>query len=775
MTSDQILPSRADRGNVRPSQPVRLPTRCASIFATVLSAALLSACGGGGGDDLASQTVSYTDSGTSLAKTTVVTPRPATPAVLTPVTANTPTAIVAGATITDFEIQNLGAAQTNVPFTFGQVIAAGQMAKTEGLAARLSNGTLMRLQTDIKATHADGSVRHLVVSGILPSLAAGQIEKIELVKSTPAEKSAVTLQDLAASGLTSDVQVTYEGVQYSASLATALAAPKPVSWLSGAVVNEWIVSAPLMSAAGVAHPRFTASFAVRWYPALKQARVDAIVENTMTFKASHNMKYDVNVNVAGRSIYAKDGLMHMHHTRWHQSAWWDGARTPAIHVRPNVAYLIASKAVSNYDQSIKPTEAMLATMGNQLTADNTGPMKIGLVVPAMGGTGGRPDLGPLPMWSVSYLLSLDMRARNAMMAVADGSGSWSIHMRDEKTGFPLRVDNDAYKNTSTHMNLANKGPLPVPRCANNDKKLCGSPYTQDTAHQPSMAYLPYLLTGDYYYLEELLFWAASNPLETDPSNSGYGQGLVRWQQVRGQAWSLRTLGHAAYITPDAHTLKDYFVKQLDNNLKFYHATYVTGNPNQLGVYDGSGTGSFKVAASAPWQDDFLTWSFGYLVELGFDKALPILQWKAKYPVGRMTTPGFCWIQASAYHMEFRPSATAPLFSDLATMHQSNFGGDTILNESKKLKHPKGLKYIDQPCASKEQSDWLRAASNGHWSPGRMSGFSDSTMGYPSNMQPALAVAANSGIANASQAWTVFSGRADKPDYNKGPQWDIVPR
>ncbi|RNF27893.1 hypothetical protein NM04_26085, partial [Massilia aurea] len=78
------------------------------------------------------------------------------------------------------------------------------------------------------------------------------------------------------------------------------------------------------------------------------------------------------------------------------------------------------------------------------------------------------------------------------------------------------------------------------------------------------------------------------------------------------AWSLRTLGHAAYITPDAHTLKDYFVKQLDNNLKFYHATYVTGNPNQLGVYDGSGSGSFKVAASAPWQDDFLTWSFGYL-------------------------------------------------------------------------------------------------------------------------------------------------------------------
>ena len=34
----------------------------------------------------------------------------------------------------------------------------------------------------------------------------------------------------------------------------------------------------------------------------------------------------------------------------------------------------------------------------------------------------------------------------------------------------------------------------------------------------------------------------------DQSLSGIdGEGLVRWMQVRGQAWSLRTLGHAAYI------------------------------------------------------------------------------------------------------------------------------------------------------------------------------------------------------------------------------------
>ena len=775
MNTEQMTPSRAVRGSLNFPHTVQ---RRVSMLATVLSAALLSACGGGGGDDVAAAAVSGTMDGTSLAKTTTgFVPRPTTPTVLTPVPTNTPATIVAGATVTDFEIENQGLAQTNVPFTFGQIVAQGQMAPTEGLAARLPDGTLVRLQADVKATHADGSVRHVIVSGVLPNLAVGQIAKIQLVKTSASEKSALTLQDLAASGLTSDIVLTHEGVQYTASLAGALASPKPVQWLSGPVVNEWIVSTPLKNAAGVEHPLLTASFAVRWYAGLsKQARVDVIVENTKTFKAgARNQRYDVNVNVAGRSIFAKSQMAHYHHSRWHQSGWWDGSRAPSIHVRPNTAYLIASKAISNYDQSIKVNENSLANMGNQITAANTGPMTIGPVVAYMATTGGRGDIGPLPSWTVSYLLSMDMRARNAMMAAADGSGTWSIHMRDEKTGFPLRVDNDAYKNLSTHMNLAHKGPLPVPRCADNNKGLCSTPNTDDTAHQPSLAYLPYLLTGDYYYLEELQFWAASNPLGTDPANSGNGKGLVRWQQVRGQAWSLRTLGHAAYITPDAHTLKDYFVKQVDNNLDFYHATYVVGNPNQLGVYDGSGTGAFAVSASAPWQDDFLTWSFGYLAELGFSKAKPILEWKAKYPVGRMTTPGYCWIQASAYFMEFRPGPKQPLFTDLATMHQFNFGGDSISNESKKLTHPNGLKYIDQPCASQAQSDWMRAATKGHWAPGRMSGFSDSPLGYPANMQPALAVAAASGVANAAQAWTVFTGRADKQDYGRGPQWGIIPR
>jgi hypothetical protein len=516
---------------------------------------------------------------------------------------------------------------------------------------------------------------------------------------------------------------------------------------------------------------------VRWYSGLaKQARVDVVVENTKTFVPGGKLTYDVDVEVGGRSVYAKSALTHYHHARWHQAGWWDAARVPVMDVKLNGAYMMATKAVSNYDSRVVPTNNELNNIAGRITAENTGPMTIGPIVAYMPTAGGRGDIGPLPTWSAMYLLSMDKRARNAMMAAADGSGSWSIHYRDEKTGYPVRTDNEANKNITTHWNLRESGPLPVPRYVNNNGALGDTPFEADTAHQPSLAYLPYLVTGEYYYLEELQFWASSNPLGTSPGNHGDGKGLVRWQQLRGQAWSLRTLGHSAYITPDDHPLKAYFTKQLENNLDFYHATYVVGNPNKLGVYDGSGENAFQVDASAPWQDDFLTWSFGYLSDLGFAKATPILQWKAKYSVGRMTAPGYCWIQGAAYGLRFRDSPTTPIYDSFDKLYKANYDGNDYYNDDgRKFTHPKGLKYIDQACNSQAQVDYLTLAHGFQWQKGRMTGYSDSSIGYPSNMQPALAVAVAAGIPNATEAWALLAGRSAPPYYPDAPQWAIVPR
>jgi hypothetical protein len=744
----------------------------ANVIAALSAATLLTACGGG------SPSASTTDGTVSLATvTTGYIPSPVTPAPTAPIS-TTPTApMTVGAVLTDVRLQNTGAAQTNVPFTIGQVFPSGALTTTEGLAAKLSNGTVMPLQVDVKATHADGSVRHAIISGVLPSLAAGQTETVQLAKSNASAKGTVTPQSLLDAGLTGSINITVDGVKYTASLADALKTATPINWLSGNVANEWIVSAPLKDANGAAHPLLTARFDVRWYSGLsKQARVEFVVENDKTFVSNSKYTYDVNLELGGRSVYSKAGLTHYNRARWHQYAWWDAAREPAVNVQLNASYMIASKAVPNYDQSYTPSETNLANLAKSINATNTGPMTIGPVVAYMGTTGGRADIGSLPSWSVMWLLSMDKRARDVMMAAADGSGSWSIHLRDENTDYPVRTDNEKNSQITTHGNLVTRGPLAVPRCVNNDNTLCSSPYAHDTAHQPSLAYLPYMVTGDYYYLEELQFWAASNPLETAPGYNGNGQGLVRWQQLRGQAWSLRTLGQVAYITPDTHPLKSYFTQQVDNNLNYYNTTFVVANPNKLGVYDGSGDNAFSVESSAPWQDDFFTWSFGYLAELGFSKALPILQWKAKYSVGRMTDPGYCWIAGAAYNLTFL-DANKKVFGSFADLYNANFAGNTITfdNVAPTSSIRNGVKFSDLACGSQAQADFLGSLAGFSWKVGTMIGYADSALGYPANMQPALAMAVTAGAENAPKAWEIFMSRANKPDYRTAPQWAIIPR
>jgi hypothetical protein len=673
---------------------------------------------------------------------------------------------MAAKSLPQIKIQNVGGVQTNVPFTLGHAFAPGDLAPTDGLT-----GGALPLQVDVKATHADGSVRHAILSGVLPKLAAGETIALQLAKAVRDTGPAVKFVELSEFPLAA-VSVTVDGISYQAKTTDAgTIAP----WLSGNIVGEWFAPVPLKNADGQEHPLLTSRFGVRYFPDAEAARVEFVIENTNTFgQPAQAFTYDVELQVAGKAVYSQKALRHFHHSRWHQY-FWTGT-TSQIYIQHDTAYLIATKAVANYDQSTPPAEKVLAAMVGSIGAGNTGPMSIGTVNPNMAMAGGRGDIGPLPDWAVNYLLSMDKRAYDVMMANADASGSLSMHYRDETTGYPVRTDNDKNARISLHQNMASTGPLPVPRFATDADG--GSPYNVDLGHMPSLAFLPYLQTGDYYYLEEMQFLSAFYPIGTDPGYNGNGKGLLRWHQVRGQAWGLRSLGEAAAFTPDAHPLKTYFAQQLDNNLSFYAQTYVAGNPNNLGMYDGSGEGSATITGCAPWQDDFLTWSFSHLGELGFDKARPIAEWKAKFPVGRLVGEGFCYVLAAHYAFPFIRDDSGKIYASFKDLYSGNFYRDLIPTDGWELKperKPSGVNWFDLPCGSQAQADFLGAINGYGWERGRMVGYADSVIGYLANMQPAAAAAADLGIPGADKAWALFAARKVQPDYTQNPQWNIIPR
>ncbi|QPI53528.1 hypothetical protein IV454_31140 [Massilia antarctica] len=676
--------------------------------------------------------------------------------------------------------------QYNVPLTFGQVFAPGAFPAASGLVGVYA-GAQLPLQVNIKARHADGSVRHAVITAVLPLMAAGQNGTLALnAAAAPAPAGATGPGSLLASGFDSTVKLTVAGQLYAASAAQLLQSTAYQTWLSGPMVNEWQVSAPFKSAAGVNHPHLSARFAIRSYSGVNgKVRVDVTIENNWAYEPDpKNVTYDAEVLINGKSIYNIAALNHYHHARW-RKVFWPGLE-PAVHIKHDIAYLIASQAVPNYDRSLTIAPAALTAMKASWDAAKPGPMGMAMVDKYMPATGGRPDIGLNHAWGAMYLLSMDERAKEVTVGLSDLSGSWPMHYRDRNTGQPvsiadypyvrdIRISSDSYNRTTGKWE-------DLPACTTVGQ--CATPYTPDTAHHPSFSYLPYLVTGDTYHLDELNFWANWNLINQNPGYRKFATGLVKSHQVRGQAWALRSLTQAAYIAPDDHPMKAYFSKIIDNNVDWYTATFVTANSNQLGFIDNSGFAAVAYpgpggpkTGMAPWQDDFFTASVGQAYELGFTKVKPLLDWKARFPVGRMTAPGYCWVDAAVYALSVRATETSPYFTTFGQAWQATFRGANNTD----LVNSTGKRYIDQPCGSQLQADWRTQLDKDNksnrmpWLAGEMTGYASSAEGFPSNMQPALAMAAGTGIPNARAAWDVFAKRSVKPDYTQRPQFAIVPR
>ncbi|HEY0587534.1 MAG TPA: hypothetical protein VGD52_15460, partial [Pseudoduganella sp.] len=717
------------------------------MLAAIIGCVTLTACGGGGGAPETQLVASPSAPAPTAAPAPVVTAgliqsstvnttqSASGSLLLTPTTVLTSTtAIVAGAQITDVRFENTGAAQTGVPVTFGHAFAVGAVAASDAVVGNLPDGTMVPLQVDVKARHADGSIRHAVISAVLPSLAAAETQTMALVKTTPyAPNTASDPAALLASGFTAAANVTLDGQQYSASADALLKGAKVTTWLAGAIVNEWHVSAPLKSAQGVSHPHLIARFAIRSYNGSKKTRVDLTIENNWAYEdAPQNFVYDAQVLVGGQPVFTKSALTHYHHARWRKVFWW--GQEPQVHVKHNTGYLIATKAVPNYDQSVAFPETTLAAMKTTWTGTKTELMGVGAATQYMPATGAHPDIGLMPSWSATYLLSMDKRAKQVTMGTADLAGSWSAHYRDRNTDRPISVLDYPYMTTlglrTDTMNKVTKQLEAFPICP---KEACVTPHTHDTAHQPSLAYLPYLVSGDYYYLEELQFWTMFNVLSSNPGYREFEKGLVKSNQVRAQAWALRSLGEAAYITPDSDPLKSHFQTFVKNNLDWYNAEY-TNNPsaNKLGIFTHSNATVYNSGTgTAPWMEDFVTSATGFLVDLGFSDAIPLLQWKSKFVIGRMTDPSACWIRGAAYTVKVRASANEPVFDTIGESYRATFASD-----------PANL-----VCGSAEMATFLKLKV------GEMTGYAAVPTGYPSNMQPAVAYVAGLS-AGGLKAWSV---------------------
>jgi hypothetical protein len=179
----------------------------------------------------------------------------------------------------------------------------------------------------------------------------------------------------------------------------------------------------------------------------------------------------------------------------------------------------------------------------------------------------------------------------------------------------------------------------------------GSPMTYDTGHSPAQAYLPFLLTGDPYYLEEVQFQANMDLLMVPPQS--------RYRQTgRYLSWSMRNTLYALAATPenvpDWLLPRSYWQDHLDGYLIWTQEKMAAGDPLHLIASGGSQAAPGKPSGSyfSAWQEEFLTAIFAMAVRMGNADWMDAAIWKLDCTVQRVHSPVWPWPNPTQYNTLF---------------------------------------------------------------------------------------------------------------------------
>lgn len=573
-----------------------------------------------------------------------------------------------------------------VAVTFGQVFKKGDIK--QGVLVSVQNA---QTQADVKRKYGDGSVRFAIISLMIPEL---DRQMAVALSDGVAPQLATPLPVQAADLLKTDFDATValkfpDGAVRSASARKLLeaAGAHARTWLAGPVATEWLLDGTLDDKDGKPDPDLRVQFHVRTYAGAKAVRVAVVVENCLDTWAG-NIGYDVAVALGkeGKLAYEKKGVNHRPLSRWRKDFWWPSA-PPQADVVHDLAYLSASGALPNYDRSVTIPEKTLAAMAAQWArSTETDLMGSGSLTKYMPTTGGRPEIGPYPNWTVQYLLTMDPRAKAIVLGNGDLAGSWPIHVRNARTGRIMTLDErpkfwlDGRGEDKPKWQPDRQAP--PPRRTPDGKS---DPYylSPDVAHMGSFAYVPYLITGDFYYLEEAYFWGSYTLLAQWSVPRQNGKGIMS-DQIRGNAWGLRNIADAAFIAPDSDPEAKYFEERIRNNIADMTARmYGPPEYNKMGFWGLRTVADARIQnpanprwmITAPWEHDYLIWSLHHLAELGYADAARPRDFELRWQVGVFTHPEeYSPLLAAPYRMavgEMGPDKKVIFYEDWKKFGEEN--------------------------------------------------------------------------------------------------------
>jgi len=388
-------------------------------------------------------------------------------------------------------------------------------------------------------------------------------------------------------------------------------------------------------------------------------REEVVFENTsIASGANPGILYDYIVTIMQGDdlLHTETVPMHYGYSRWR----WVSSDRP---VREEISNLISQGLLLNW------TEDLARNSPHSQVFDYV-TMGMAGITGNMTGTGERPDIGPVTEYQGDYICS--GTNIGTVLAQGEACGTMPWHWRDKNTGAWADVINTHPK--ASQYNSSEPDPLwPTDWMLNPDNGDRVATIKLDTAHMPALAYLPWLLTGDPYYLEELhcqvLFDIISQPWN--------GREFNIWFAIRAHAWALRSVAQAALTTPDDAPdwmlPKSFFVNYMNSNRDWLLNEYVNNTASQYAVFamTEKSFGDNDESPQAPqgtysqtYMEEFELTIFAWLVRMGFDDWKPIAEWKVKNTIGRTNgTSGWQRSVSTPYRQLLKATEADPFFDN----------------------------------------------------------------------------------------------------------------
>jgi hypothetical protein len=570
----------------------------------------------------------------------------------------------------------------NTVVVFGQAFRPGDLPRGRGLRARMADtGRVLRTQADVTTRHGDGSARFAIVAVELPA-ALPQGDRLGLVLAVdPAGGGAAALDPAAALAnrrAVIEIAPVGGGTPWQLDL---LATPPSAAgagprngvggggrpWQWGPLALQWRVAAavPPTAVGGATSMRVVADVAVRADGTLW---VDAWFRNDIAQRPGGGAaRYSARVMLDGAEAlaFAPPGAHHQYTALGRMLAARAGGQPapPQPFLRPDTRYLALAGATQPFDLSTGVDRRLVQGMQRlRESAEWNQPFSPRGLTRYMPQTGGRGDIGPVTDWQATWLQTGEPIAAVVCIGQAETGGAIPWHFWDVEGGADRRGGWLSVRRWPGLWTDPRGGPPP----GGLAQPVSGETgWATDAAHQPDVAYIPYLLTGRRAFLDELEAQGMFNliglwpAVRTPPGwngKPGADMIVVHRVQLRAGAWALRQLDETAWIMPDDDPDATLVREAATSNWTWMRSQLPAWTAMQ-GESHGWVPGDYEDGERLPpWQQDYLASAVAQAARRGNADARAVLAWMTNFLVGRFQAEakGFAFTDGAAYNIAITP-------------------------------------------------------------------------------------------------------------------------